>query len=72
MSGKFLPLPGNNIRSVALIGAQWFAGMASLPPRNGNPDANSRQSLAVPVYDHPGAGAKKRACEDRLGGDGDV
>jgi beta-glucosidase len=34
--GNFLPL-GNNIRSVALIGAQWFAGMASLPPRNGNP-----------------------------------
>jgi beta-glucosidase len=34
--GHFLPL-GNNIRSVALIGAQWFAGMASLPPRNGNP-----------------------------------
>jgi beta-glucosidase len=35
-AGNFLPL-GTNIRSVALIGAQWFAGMASLPPRNGNP-----------------------------------
>ena len=34
--GNFLPL-GKNIRSVALIGAQWFAGMATLPPRNGNP-----------------------------------
>jgi len=34
---NFLPL-GNSIKSVALIGAQWFAGMASLPPRNGNPD----------------------------------
>jgi|GEM_PF-583718 len=33
---NFLPL-GTNIRSVALIGAQWFAGMATLPPRNGNP-----------------------------------
>ena len=35
--GNFLPL-GKSIRSVALIGAQWFAGMATLPPRNGNPD----------------------------------
>ena len=34
--GNFLPL-GRNIRSVALIGAEWFAGMATLPPRNGNP-----------------------------------
>jgi beta-glucosidase len=34
--GNFLPL-GKNIRSVALIGAEWFAGMASLPPRNGDP-----------------------------------
>jgi len=33
---NFLPL-GTNIRSVALIGAQWFAGMAALPPRNGDP-----------------------------------
>jgi beta-glucosidase len=33
---NFLPL-GNDIRSVALIGAEWFAGMATLPPRNGNP-----------------------------------
>ncbi|MGH9629692.1 MAG: glycoside hydrolase family 3 C-terminal domain-containing protein [Bryobacteraceae bacterium] len=32
--GNFLPL-GSNIRSVALIGAEWFAGMAALPPRNG-------------------------------------
>jgi beta-glucosidase len=34
--GNFLPL-GNNIKSVALIGAQWFAGMATLPPRNLSP-----------------------------------
>ena len=32
--GNFLPL-GRNIRSIALIGAEWFAGMAALPPRNG-------------------------------------
>ena len=33
---NFLPLqPG--VRSIALIGAEWFAGMATLPPRNGNP-----------------------------------
>ena len=29
----FLPLPGS-IGSIALIGAEWFAGMATLPPRN--------------------------------------
>ena len=34
--GNFLPLT-KGIRSVALIGAEWFAGMATLPPRNGNP-----------------------------------
>jgi beta-glucosidase len=34
---NLLPL-GNNVKSVALIGAAWFAGMATLPPRNGNPD----------------------------------
>lgn len=33
---NFLPL-GRDIKSVALIGAEWFAGMASLPPRNGDP-----------------------------------
>jgi beta-glucosidase len=33
---NFLPLAAS-IKSVALIGAQWFAGMATLPPRNGNP-----------------------------------
>jgi beta-glucosidase len=33
--GNFLPL-GRNIRSVALIGPEWFAGMATLPPRNLN------------------------------------
>jgi beta-glucosidase len=32
---NFLPLR-RSIRSVALIGAEWFAGMATLPPRNGN------------------------------------
>ena len=34
--GNVLPL-GRNIRSIALIGAEWFAGMATLPPRNGDP-----------------------------------
>jgi len=33
---NLLPL-SSSIGSVALIGAQWFAGMATLPPRNGNP-----------------------------------
>jgi beta-glucosidase len=30
----FLPLNAANIRSVALIGAEWYAGMAKLPPRS--------------------------------------
>ena len=34
---NFLPLAAS-IKSVALIGAQWFAGMATIPPRNGDPD----------------------------------
>jgi beta-glucosidase len=33
---NFLPLAAS-IKSVALIGAEWFAGMATIPPRNGNP-----------------------------------
>ncbi len=33
---NFLPL-GNDIKSIALIGAEWFAGMPTMPPRNGNP-----------------------------------
>jgi beta-glucosidase len=33
---NLLPL-GRTVRSIALIGAEWFAGMASLPPRNGDP-----------------------------------
>jgi beta-glucosidase len=31
---NFLPLNAANIQSVALIGAQWFAGEAKLPPRS--------------------------------------
>jgi beta-glucosidase len=30
---NFLPLDGN-VRSIALIGAEWYAGMAKLPPRS--------------------------------------
>ena len=41
-----LPL-GPNIKSVALIGAEWFAGMAALPPRNGNP---SELTTVVPPF----------------------
>jgi beta-glucosidase len=33
---NFPPLAAS-INSVALIGAEWFAGMATIPPRNGNP-----------------------------------
>ncbi len=32
-------LPLNpNVRSIALIGADWFAGQATMPPRGGDPD----------------------------------
>ena len=31
---NFLPLNPANIKSVALIGAQWYAGQAKLPPRS--------------------------------------
>ena len=31
---NFLPLNAANIKSVALIGAKWYAGMAKLPPRS--------------------------------------
>jgi beta-glucosidase len=31
---EFLPLDPKEIRSIALIGAEWFAGMAKLPPRS--------------------------------------
>jgi beta-glucosidase len=31
---NFLPLETTNLRSIALIGAEWFAGMAKLPPRS--------------------------------------
>jgi beta-glucosidase len=31
---NFLPLNAANISSVALIGAEWYAGMAKLPPRS--------------------------------------
>lgn len=31
---NFLPLNPTNLKSVALIGASWYAGMAKLPPRS--------------------------------------
>jgi beta-glucosidase len=31
---NFLPLNPKNVKSIALIGATWFAGMAKLPPRS--------------------------------------
>jgi beta-glucosidase len=35
--GNALPLDANAIGSIALIGADWFAGQAALPPRGGDP-----------------------------------
>src|SRR6185369_3517680 len=43
---SFLPLNPANINSVALIGAEWFAGMAKLPPRSVRADNAS----VVPPY----------------------
>ena len=31
---ELLPLNPNKVKSIALIGATWFAGMAKLPPRS--------------------------------------
>jgi beta-glucosidase len=39
--GDFLPLDPKKIRSIALIGAEWFAGMAKLPPRSIRADNES-------------------------------
>ena len=38
---NFLPLNPANLRSIALIGAQWYAGMAKLPPRSISADNTS-------------------------------
>ncbi|WP_251839924.1 beta-glucosidase family protein [Oceanitalea stevensii] len=35
-----LPLDADAIDSIALIGAEWFAGEATLPPRSGNREEN--------------------------------
>jgi beta-glucosidase len=37
---NILPLKADAIESIALIGADWFAGEATLPPRSGDRDAN--------------------------------
>lgn len=32
-----LPLNAAEVRTIALIGHQWYAGSATIPPRNGDP-----------------------------------
>jgi beta-glucosidase len=50
---NFLPLNPANIKSVALIGAEWFAGMAKLPPRSIRAD---NVSVVAPYTVTPQAG----------------
>ncbi len=52
---NFLPLNRANIKSVALIGAQWYAGQAKLPPRSTNAD---NQSVVAPFTITPQEGLR--------------
>ncbi|QCX26598.1 glycoside hydrolase family 3 C-terminal domain-containing protein [Nocardioides jishulii] len=51
---RILPLNAGAIDSVALIGAQWFAGEATLPPRSG--DRNNNVSVNAPFEVTPKQG----------------
>jgi beta-glucosidase len=52
----FLPLNAANIRSVALIGAEWYAGMAKLPPRSTRAD---NTNVVAPYTATPQQGLEK-------------
>ncbi|UPK73413.1 glycoside hydrolase family 3 C-terminal domain-containing protein [Nocardioidaceae bacterium SCSIO 66511] len=56
-----LPLNPNAVESIALIGADWFAGEAALPPRSGNRLANV--SVVEPYQVTPQEGLEN-ALED--------
>ena len=64
---NFLPLSAPNLRSVALIGASWYAGIAKLPPRRRR--QHSLQRAATRPYGHAAAGAGERAAIARLPSD---
>ncbi|WP_122818234.1 glycoside hydrolase family 3 C-terminal domain-containing protein [Nocardioides pantholopis] len=51
---RILPLNAEAIDSVALIGARWFAGEATLPPRSG--DRNNNVSVNAPYEVTPRQG----------------
>src|SRR5690625_2742618 len=63
-----LPLDADDIDSIALIGAEWFAGEATLPPRSGNREANI--SVIEPYQVTPEEGLEE--VLDELGSDATV
>jgi beta-glucosidase len=58
--GNLLPLQPS-VNSIALIGAEWFAGMATLPPRNGNPAELT--TVIAPFTVSPEQGLKNALAE---------
>jgi beta-glucosidase len=53
--GAFLPLNPANVKSIALIGATWFAGQAKLPPRSVRAD---NESVVAPYRVSPEEGLR--------------
>ncbi len=53
---NLLPLDGKAVTSIALIGADWFAGQATMPPRSGNRAENV--SVVAPYQVSPQEGLK--------------
>ena len=63
-----LPLDADEMDSIALIGAEWFAGEATLPPRSGNREENI--SVVEPYQVTPQEGLEE--VLDQLGSDATV
>ncbi len=63
-----LPLNAEEIDSIALVGAEWFAGEATLPPRSGNREENI--SVVEPYQVTPEEGLEE--VLDALGSDATV
>ena len=63
-----LPLDAEEMDSIALIGAEWFAGEATLPPRSGNREENI--SVVEPYQVTPQEGLEE--VLDQLGSDATV
>ena len=65
---SILPLDAAAVKSIALIGADWFAGRATLPPRSGNRAEND--TVVEPYQVTPQDGLKNVLA--RLGSDAGV